>query len=639
MQYQKKGSRFATILREHAFRRGSLCSVLMTLVTWFGGPTPAAAQVASVSVPPAAIVYVSNGGGGITEINSANNSVIATAPFPNNANGVVVTPDGRRMYATNRDVGQVTVFDARTNVPLTVISVGNGNDNLGLAISPDGELVYVANQMSGTVTSIDTRTNSVIQVIPTGVEPIWITFSPDGSRAYVSNQVSGTVSVIATASGTISNTIAGFSCPFQSKVTRDGTKLLVSSQCDNSLKVVKVATNTIVNSIPTGPNPRGIALTPDGKRAYVADWLSNTVDVIDVATHVNLNTPVIVGSQPWGIAMTPGGKAYTANFGDGTISVIDTSTNAVTATLRARQFPEDVTVSATAQPRILNYSFTTFDPPGSTDTLPRGLNNRGQNVGSYLDAGGVLHGYLRQSNGSFVTIDAPNSTTTVATSINDFGVIVGEWVDFGGAAHGFTRSPAGVYTTLDLPGATDTALTDINNLGKIVGDYDLGDLSTSIGFLDVRGQFTSFEDPAAVPAQTAPAGINLLGFISGLYGDAAGNSHAFIRTPDGQFHNYDFPSADNTIGTRINRFGQVVGQYFTNFPSHGYILTGTLTAGLNFSPAQFLSFDYPDSQATSLRGTNDSKQVSGFVRYFGDPARHGFLATPIDNQQGDQNEQ
>ena len=84
---------------------------------------------------------MSNGGGGIAQVNTANDSVIATAAFPNNANGVVVTPDGRRMYVTNRDVGQVTVFDTATNVPLMVIPVGNGNDNLGLAISPDGELV------------------------------------------------------------------------------------------------------------------------------------------------------------------------------------------------------------------------------------------------------------------------------------------------------------------------------------------------------------------------------------------------------------------------------------------------------------------------------------------------------------------
>ena len=142
------------------FRKMVMQSMVITLITWFGGPTPAAAQNQNTgngtTSPP--IVYVSNGGGGITEINTANNSGIATAPFPNNANGVVVTPDGRRMYATNRDVGQVTVFSTTTNVPLTVIPVGNGNDNLGLAISPDGSQVYVANQHSGTVTVIATAT-------------------------------------------------------------------------------------------------------------------------------------------------------------------------------------------------------------------------------------------------------------------------------------------------------------------------------------------------------------------------------------------------------------------------------------------------------------------------------------------------
>src|SRR5262249_20770449 len=123
------------------FRNPVIQGMLMTLVTWFGGPTLAAAQNTGSLPPGPPIVYVSDGGGGITEINTANKSVIATAPFPSNANGVVVTPDGRRMYATNRDVGQVTVFSTTTNVPLTVIAVGNGNDNLGLAISPDGSLV------------------------------------------------------------------------------------------------------------------------------------------------------------------------------------------------------------------------------------------------------------------------------------------------------------------------------------------------------------------------------------------------------------------------------------------------------------------------------------------------------------------
>ena len=92
------------------FAQSLVQTTVLSLLTWILGPTPAAGQGAGNLPPGPPIVYVGNGGGGVTEINTANNSVIATAPFPNNANGVVVTPDGSRMYATNRDVGQVTVF-------------------------------------------------------------------------------------------------------------------------------------------------------------------------------------------------------------------------------------------------------------------------------------------------------------------------------------------------------------------------------------------------------------------------------------------------------------------------------------------------------------------------------------------------
>jgi YVTN family beta-propeller protein len=510
---------------------------------------------------------------------------------------------------------------------------------LGVAISPDGELVYVANQLSGTVTVIATESDNVIQVIPTGAEPIWITFSPDGSRAYVSNQVSGTISVIATASGAVINTFGSFSCPFHSKITQDGKTLLVSSQCDASLKFVDLATNSVVKSIFVGDIPRGIAVTPDGKRAYITNFGSNVVQVVDVATQTNLNTPITVGAQPWGISMTSGGKAYVANFGDGTISVIDTSTNSVTATLRARVFPEDVTLSTTARPRILNYSFQAFDPPGSVDTVAEAVNNSGQSVGSFQDSAGAFHGFLRQAEGSFVTIDPPGSIFTGAFDINDAGTIVGDWQAPGGAFHGFTRSPSGVYTTVDFPGAVDSQFTGINSQGITVGVYDLGVLTTNISFIDARGVFTAFEDPAAAPMETAAVAINSANYIIGIYDDPIGNEHSFVRTPNAQFHNFDFPVGDFTDAYKMNDFGKVVGQYATNSPNHGFLLSGATSLTGPPSPAQFFSFDYPDSQGSALRGINNAGQIAGFFRLRGAPGRHGFLATRADNEQGNQNNQ
>ena len=285
-------------------------------------------------------------------------------------------------------------------------------------------------------------------------------------------------------------------------------------------------------------------------------------------------------------------------------------------------------MSATAQPRILNYSFQAFDPPGSVDTVPHAINNQGQSVGRFQDAGGVTHGYLRQPDGSFVTIDPTGSVLSEAFGINDLGVVVGVWQDANGIFHGFTRSPSGSFTTTDFPGAAASQFTGINSSGALVGVYDLGDPNTNISFVDARGDFTSFEDPAAAPMQTVALAINSANFISGFFTDPGGNDHGFVRSPNTQFDNFDFPVADFTDAYQINDVGQVVGQYATNFPSHGFVLTGATHLNGKPSPCQFLSFDYPDSQASGARGINKTGQVTGIFRIRGDSARHGFLAIP-----------
>jgi len=40
-------------------------------------------------------------------------------------------------------------------------------------------------------------------------------------------------------------------------------------------------------------------------------------------------------------------------------------------------------------------TFTTFDPPGSVDTYPTGMNAEGVVVGNYSKASGIEHGFLR----------------------------------------------------------------------------------------------------------------------------------------------------------------------------------------------------------------------------------------------------
>jgi YVTN family beta-propeller protein len=570
---------------------------------------------------------VSTAGGGISEINTATQSVIATAPFPDNANGVATTPDGRRMYAADRDVPRVIVFDTSTNVPLAQIPIGNGP--ISIAISPDGTRVYATNQFDGTVSVIATATNQVVGTIATGTEPIWVTFSANGPRAYVSNQESASLSVVDTASNSVIATIPGFCEPFHSAFARGGLLLFVSSQCDSSVKVVDTTTNMVVKSIPVGPLPRGIAFSPDGRRAYVANFAGNAVDVLDVASQTNLGTPITVGSSPWGLAMAPNGRAYVANFGDGTVSVIDSSTNNVVATLPARSNPEDVSLSSRAQTLILSYRFQSIAPHGSPFSWVRGMNSKGDVVGDYADANWVFRGFLRTHTGMFVTINPPAAVgcqlCTSAFSINDAGVIVGAYRDSNNALHGFRRSPAGIYTTVDFPGAPDSQLTGVNNLGHNSGVYDLGNLGSTqcpgpqcqaISFIRRAGVFNAFEDPDAAPQATFAFSINDLDQTCGSFTDLLGNTHGFVRNArDGSFQTIQFPLAETSSVNQINNRGTMAGEYNLRL-GHGFLTNGS----------NFLSFDYPDSDFSGLRAVNNRGQVGGYFVVSG--TFRAYIATP-----------
>ena len=69
-------------------------------------------------------------------------------------------------------------------------------------------------------------------------------------------------------------------------------------------------------------------------------------------------------------------------------------------------------------------------PGAVTQTFPTGINDRGQIVGYYDDAGGV-RGFLRQKDGRYSRIEIPGAQDTEAFDINERGQIVGSYSEFG----------------------------------------------------------------------------------------------------------------------------------------------------------------------------------------------------------------
>src|SRR6266487_1386214 len=77
--------------------------------------------------------------------------------------------------------------------------------------------------------------------------------------------------------------------------------------------------------------------------------------------------------------------------------------------------------------------FTTFDVPGSVQTIPISINSKRAVIGLYTDQNFVGLGFLRSPGGIFTTIDPPGSVFTVAQSINsaggDYGTLPRELCD------------------------------------------------------------------------------------------------------------------------------------------------------------------------------------------------------------------
>ena len=255
--------------------------------------------------------------------------------------------------------------------------------------------------------------------------------------------------------------------------------------------------------------------------------------------------------------------------------------------------------------------YTPLVVPGAvTQTFPLGINNRGQIVGYYDDAGGV-HGFLRQRDGSYsgvdvpgakgteafeindrgqivgiysetassdfsrgrgfllgrrqlIRIDVPGALKTEAAGVNNRGQVVGDYIDAGGGFHGFLWDK-GRFTTIDVPGAGATNATDINDRGEIVGVYTEGPSGTgpARGFLLRWGVYITFAAPDA--PVTAPYCINnrsqIVGFTGNDLGFTAARGFLLATGVHGPLHADRLSGRTRTVAFGINDGGQIVGAY------------------------------------------------------------------------------
>ena len=398
--------------------------------------------------------FVAGLGGG-SSAHAAGGALTALSPASvaadEGAARVVVSPDDRSVYATNRATTTVSQYSRNIETgKLTALSpatVEAGTSPEGVVVSPDGKYVYVANRYSNTVSqySRDIETGKLTPLNPASVtageEPIGVTVSPDGKDLYAANSASATVS--------------------QYSRNIETGKL-------TALSPATVAAGTYVH---------GILVSPDGKNVYAANYGTGTVAQYSRDHETGRLTPlspatVPAGVNPHDLSISPDGKnVYVANNSSpGTVSQftrnIETGKLAPLspATIEAGEYTEDTVVSPDGNNvyapnevtnNISQYSRNTetgalaaLSPASiATDALPEGIaiSTDGKSVYAANHGSGSVSQYARSVPPTVITSSASGvgqSAATVSGSVNPNGQATTYHFEYGTTTAYGAQAPA-----------------------------------------------------------------------------------------------------------------------------------------------------------------------------------------------------
>ncbi len=150
--------------------------------------------------------------------------------------------------------------------------------------------------------------------------------------------------------------------------------------------------------------------------------------------------------------------------------------------------------------------------PGAVATYGDFVNAAGAVVGSYRDADGIPHGFIRHPDGSFTTIDLPempNLEFLFVNTITDAGVIGFRAKAANDILRSYILLPSGILHEVRLPGSVITVVRNVNQDGSIIGYYDTTD-GRRYGFIGSPNTQPNGEDYGRTFSMHLSKGLNML---------------------------------------------------------------------------------------------------------------------------------
>lgn len=161
-------------------------------------------------LPDASKAYIANKNDKmyVTVIDLKTRKVINRVPAPNGTQGIVASPDGKRVVVADYGEPSILMIDTATDKVVDKVALqGNPKPAFKPRYSPDGKTLLVCNMTESLVNIIQVADlHGKQEVLKVGKDPMGFAVSPDGKTVLVANHGDGTVSVIDLKAGRVTKT-------------------------------------------------------------------------------------------------------------------------------------------------------------------------------------------------------------------------------------------------------------------------------------------------------------------------------------------------------------------------------------------------------------------------------------------------
>lgn len=144
---------------------------------------------------------------------------------------------------------------------------------VSVAVSPNGERLYVSDKTAGCVTFLNAVTGDKEAEVPVDGEPHGLILSTDGKLLYVAQRKLNSIALIDINRGTEVGRISVGGWPVAVALAKKGNRLYCCNRGDDTVSVIDLTTAQQIHQIAVVRAPEFVAISPDESRLVVANFL------------------------------------------------------------------------------------------------------------------------------------------------------------------------------------------------------------------------------------------------------------------------------------------------------------------------------------------------------------------------------